>query len=88
MTPENAQALVGIFGGAVATTLLGGIWKGVSNINTKIENILVSNQEHKSVGENHKRQLSDLWDKTAQIDKHLQENDKDISALQERTKKL
>lgn len=84
----NIQTLITIIGGALATTLLGGIWKGIASINTKIEKVLLDNLEHKTVIDNHKVQFVDLWKKTKEIDDHLQSTDKNIAALQERTKNL
>lgn len=85
---SNMQTLITVIGGAIATTLLGGIWKGISAINAKIEKVLMDNLEHKTIIDNHKVQFIDLWDKTKQIDDHLQSTDKNIAALQERTKNI
>ena len=84
----DINTVVEIVGGALATALLGIISKGIISINQKIEKVLIDSNEHKVVIENHKGQFVDLWQKTADIDTHLQSTDRNIAALQERTKNM
>jgi hypothetical protein len=82
------EMIIQICGGAIATVLLSAILKGISNINSKIEKILLANQDHETIIETFKIQFADLWKKNTEIDQHLQSTDKNISALQERTKNM
>jgi len=84
----DIQTIVTAVGTSVATVILGGIWKGVAAINNKIQQVLLDSKEHKTVIDNHKGQLKDLWQKTSEIDEHLQSTDKNVAKLEERTKHI